>query len=113
MTTTPELDGFLSSLLKDSRIPNLYDFVLPADYEAVSMPTRFKKSSYTHPLVLDIFGHTMTIWIMVGFALISALILHDSGFSGVRKFSEKVRFIFIWNGFIRIVWQTSIYIFLG
>ena len=41
MNTTPELDGFLSSLLKDSSIPNLYDVILPDDYDTVNLPSRF------------------------------------------------------------------------
>ena len=63
--TTPELDGFLASLLKDSKIPNIYDLFVPDDYDAVSMPDRFMKSSYKYPLLLDIFGHTLSIWLMM------------------------------------------------
>ena len=62
MSTTPELEGFLGSLLDDSLIPNVYNFILPEDYDAVSMPARFTKQ-YSFPLVLNIFGHTMTFWI--------------------------------------------------
>lgn len=113
MSTTPELDGFLASLLKDSKIPNLYDFIIPSDYDAVTMPARFSKSSYKHPLVLDVFGHTMSIWFMVGFTLVTAMLLLDSGFPQVKRIANKIKDTFIWNGIIRIALETSIYIFIG
>lgn len=78
MKTTPELDGFLSSLLKDSRIPNIYDAFLPEDYDVVTMPSRFRKSNYEHPLVLDTFGHSLTIWIFISLMLGTAYILRNS-----------------------------------
>ena len=72
MKTSPELDGFFAALLKDSMIPNLYDAILPEDYDSVSMPDRFQKSNYSYPLVLDTFGHTLTIWMAITFLLIIA-----------------------------------------
>ena len=78
MATTPELEGFLSSLLKDSRIPNLYDFILSDGYDSVSMPKRFKKSNYEYPLLLDTFGHTLTIWLGILIVLFVAIIAANS-----------------------------------
>ena len=80
LSTTPELDGFLSSLIKDSRIPNIYDYIIDEDYDVVDMPSRFT-DSYKHPLILDIFGHVLTIWILVTIALLFSYLLKNSNIS--------------------------------
>ena len=64
-------------------------------------------------MVLDIFGHTMSIWILVSIILITAQLLQDSGFSCIRKISLKIKEQLVWNGLIRIALETNIYIFLG
>ena len=113
MSTTPELDGFFASLLKDSFIPNIYDYILPEDYDSVDMPDRFQKSKYSYPLVLDTFGHSLSIWIAIGFVLIVASLLGNSSIGCLNKISTKIRQILLYNGLIRIALETSIYIFLG
>ena len=113
MSTTPTLDGFLSSLLKDSSIPNLYDYILPADYDTVSMPARFTKSNYHHPLIIDIFGHSCLIWLLIGVVLCVALIASNSKSPFFRKYGIKVKDVFVYNGLIRTLLQSSIYIFIG
>ena len=72
MSSTPELDGFLSSLLKESKIPNIYDYIIPDDFNAVSMPDRFMKSSHKYPLFLEIFGHILTLQLAILFGLFVA-----------------------------------------
>jgi len=69
LTTTPELDGFLSAVLKESQIPNIYDLFLPDDFDKVEMPDRFKKSGYKHPLFFDVFGHVFTVQLAIFFLL--------------------------------------------
>ena len=113
MNTTPELDGFLSSLLKDSSIPNLYDFILPKDYDIVSLPSRFKKSNYEYPLLLDTFGHALSIWLLIWVVLCLAILAGNSKVNFFRKIGIKVKEVFVFNGLIRTVLETSIYIFIG
>ena len=113
MKTSPELDGFFAALLKDSMIPNLYDAILPEDYDSVSMPDRFQKSNYSYPLVLDTFGHTLTIWIAITLLLIIASLFKNSKTAFINKIATKICETFLYNGLIRTALETSIYIFLG
>ena len=89
LNTTPELYGFLKSLLKDSRIPNAYDYIIPDDYDTVEMPDRFL-ANYKHPLILDIFGHILSIWIIVGIVLILSAILKGMQCGIAKKIGTKI-----------------------
>ena len=113
MDTTPELDGFLSSLLKDSRIPNIYDFYLPEDYSAVSMPSRFQKSAYSHPLILDTFGHVLSLCLVMFVVILFAALLKFSAIGCVQKVSQMILDKMIYNGIIRMILESCIYVFLG
>ena len=113
MSTTPTLDGFLSSLLKDSNIPNLYNYILPTDYNTVSMPARFTKSNYQHPLLIDIFGHSCSIWMLIAVVLCVAVMASNSNSPFFKKYGTKVTDVFVYNGLIRTVLESSIYIFIG
>merc|ERR1719264_773361 len=94
-------------------IPNLYDAILPEDYDSVSMPDRFQKSNYSYPLVLDTFGHTLTIWIAITFLLIISSLFKNSKIGFINKIATKICVAFLYNGLIRTALETSIYIFLG
>ena len=113
MNTTPTLDGFLSSLLKDSNIPNVYDAILPDDYDTVSLPDRFQKSNYKYPLILDTFGHSCSIWLLIAVVLSFALLAANSKSEFLKKYGTKVKDAFVYNGLIRTVLESSVYIFIG
>ena len=113
MSATPELDGFLSSLLKESKIPNIYDYIIPDDFSAATMPDRFTKSSHKYPLFLDIFGHILTVKLAIIFALFIALSLAKTCRGKIQTLGQKVVDTFVWNGLIRSTLESSIYVFLG
>ena len=64
LETTPELWGFLSSVIRDVYLPNVY--TSPSGFE---LPERFSRSKYDSGVFLSVFGHTGLIW------FISAILL--------------------------------------
>ena len=109
--SSPTLKGFLHGLLKDTRIPNLYDFL--RDYDTSSMPGRFSTSRYSHPSFFDIFGHLLTIWliiaVLVGLAMLTLKVKNPK----IRKIGEVAKSKMIYNGIIRLLMTSFIYIMFG
>ena len=99
ITTTPLLAGFLGGLIKDSRIPNLYAYI--GDYyDTSSMPNRFTTLRYTYPSFLDIFGHVMTLWIIIGTGSGLAILTLLSKHPKISKIGAWVKSKMVYNGFI-------------
>ena len=111
-STTPELDGFLSGIFRDSSIPNLYDYVVDPDYDVVTMPDRFTVA-YDHPLFLDIVGHICTLWYVLMFALAFSVLLKTRDNELIRKIGLLIYDELMYNGLIRMILESLVYIFLG
>ena len=99
ITTSPILEGFLSGLLNDSKIPNLYAYI-GNSHDNSEMPSRFITFRYSYPSFLDITGHVITMWIVIGIlfglALITLLFKHPK----VNKIGIMAKDKMMYNGVI-------------
>ena len=78
----------------------------------VRIPSRFT-IAYKHPLILDIFGHVLTIWLACLFIALFSRLFKNCKTKILAKIYDKIKENFVYNGLIRMLMESCIYIFLA
>jgi hypothetical protein len=91
------------------------DLVIPSETSEAEMPDRFTYTLYDYPLFFNITGHIITVWLVMAVVVYTAWAIQRLApkASKVAKVARFVYGMYVYNGMLRTVMQSSIYVYLG